>query len=72
MIQLRHDPNSGALPAALTAGSLRPTPADFHAEPGACCPRCGNDLCQHVWQVVDPDMVEQGGVIDCGSVREAA
>ncbi len=33
---------------------------------GPRCGRCNNLLHVHLWQLVNPDMPEQGGVINCG------
>lgn len=45
-----------------------PTVFGYYDADPATGPRCGrcNDLLHvHLWQLVDPDTVEQGGVIDC-------
>jgi hypothetical protein len=37
----------------------------FPDEAGDDCLRCNRLICEHVWQLVDPDETEQQGVIDC-------
>jgi hypothetical protein len=66
-IVLHHNPANGRLPGILAL--LHPT-----SEPLPCgrCGRCNRDHDVHVWQVVDRDMAEQGGVIDCGVITCAA
>jgi hypothetical protein len=66
-IRLLHDPGNGALPAPL-ARRYRAEHVDFNtAGPASRCGRCSYDLDVHVWQLIDPDVAEQRGVIDCGT-----
>lgn len=70
-MKLLHDPANGPLPSGLAQWHV--TEVDFRTRPGGIlgerCPRCGFDLNVHVWQLVDPNEPEQGGVLDCGGDR---
>lgn len=71
MIQLLHDPANGPLPTVLTRHT-KPTITDFRnqpAWPAPGCGHCGAHVSDHVWQIVNPNLSEQGGVIDCGVTR---
>ncbi len=44
--------------------NIQPT-ADLAPFTGPRCGRCNRLLHHHLWQLVDPDLAEQGGVMDC-------
>ncbi len=64
-LQLLHDPVNGTPPRFL-AERNNAIEVRFHEVPadGTCC-RCNRALNLHVWQLVDPGLAEQRGVIDC-------
>lgn len=65
-MKLHHDPANGGLPAALVRTYRHDiVEVPFHLDVDSRCGHCGEDTRVHVWQVVDPDMAEQGGVVNC-------
>lgn len=68
---LKSDPDTDRTrPTALiNRNGATPTVFGYYdADPatGPRCGRCNNLLHVHLWQMVDPDTVDQDGVIDCG------